>query len=642
MNVPVTINMPAVRRAAALRADSFNEEDNTIEIVWTTGARVRRNSWWDGPYDEELEVTPKAVRLDRLNLGAPFLDTHDSWDLSRVLGSVVPGSAKIEKGRGTARIVLSRAPGDADSVQKIRDGIVRNISVGYRIHKVIKTEGQEGDVPLHRVVDWEPLEISAVPIPADPGSQVRAGAETFPAIIETKGASPMPATAANPAPDQSILAAERQRAATITELATRANLPDMIAPAIGAGQSVDEFRAALLDRLHRDENRVHPGGPGMQTAPATVADVSFDQRRAHAMESAILHRSDPNRFKLEPGAEAFIAMPLLEIARAAVEGRGVRTAGMSKMQIAGEALGQRSGGMHSTSDFPNVLANVANKTLRAAYEAAPQTFRPLVRVTTVPDFKEVSRTKLSEAPQFEKVNEHGEFKSGAMSDAGEKYRVETFGRIVSITRQVLVNDDLGAFTRVPQAFGVQAAQLESDIVWASILSNPTMSDSASLFHASHKNLLTAGAIGETTVSEARLKMGLQTGLDGKTVLNLSPVYIIVPKALQTAAEKFLTTIYPTKEADATPAALKNLTIIAEPRLDAGIARYKLSGDPKAFYFAASPAQVDIVELAYLDGAQGVYTETRAGFEVDGVEVKVRMDVGAKAIDWRGLAKNAGI
>lgn len=638
MSAPV-LNLPVQHRSAAIRAASYRDTDNSIEVVFTTGATVRRVSWAEGTYDEVLEVTPAAVKLDRLNAGAPFLDTHDAYDLSRVLGSVVPGSARIEKGRGYARIQLSDAPDVASSVAKIREGTVKNISVGYRVIRVEKTEAAKGAVAIHRVTEWEPMEISAVPIPADPGAQVRADQQLYPAfIVSQEGAMP----AKNiPAADPAAVEADRARMATITELATRAGLPDMISPAIAAGTDVDRFRADLLDRLVQDENRMHPGGPGMQTAPpATVADHSFDQRRAAAMQSAILHRVDPQNFKLEHGGEVFMTMPLLEIARAAVEGRGVRTAGMSKLQIAGAALEQRSlGGLHGTSDFPTILAGVTNRTLRAAYEAVPQTFRPFTRIGFVPDFKEVSRVSIGEAPQFEKVNEHGEFKRGTIGEAGEKYRIETYGRVIGITRQALINDDLAAFDRIPRAFGVQAAQLESDLVWAQIIGNPTMGDGTTLFHANHKNLLTAGAIGEATVSEARLKMGLMTGLDGKTVLNLSPAYIIVPKSLQTAAEKFLTTIYPTKEADATPAALKNLTIIAEPRLDAGIARYKLAGSASNYYFAAQPAFIDLIELAYLEGAQGVYTETRMGFDVDGVEVKARLDVGAKVIDWRGFQKN---
>jgi HK97 family phage prohead protease len=640
MTAALTIALPVQHRGAAVRAASYREDDNSIEIVWTTGAAVRRVSWIDGPYDEILEVTPQAVKLDRLNLGAPFLDTHDSLDLSRVLGSVVPGSARIAGGKGYARIMLSDAPDVASSVAKIKEGTVKNISVGYRVIKVEKTEAAAGEIPIHRIVEWEPMEVSAVPIPADPGAQVRAeGQTTFPAIIISKEGKMPAKTTANPADDMAAVEAERKRAATITELATRAGVPDMIAPAITNETSVDEFSRALLDRLYQDENRAHPGGPGMQTA-TDYADRSLDQRRARAMESAILHRVDPMAFKLEPGAEAFMAMPLLEIARAAVEGRGTRTYGMSKMQIAAAALAQRSmGGMHTTSDFPAILANVANKTLRTAYEAAPQTFRPLVRVTTVADFKEVSRTQISEAPSLEKVNEHGEFKRGTMGETAEKFRLETFGKIIGVTRTAIVNDDMSAFDRIPRAFGAQAAQLESDLVWAQIMANAAMSDGVALFHNNHANLLTAGAIGEVTVGEARKKMGLQTGLDGKSVLNLTPQFIIVPKALEVAALKFVTSITPAKTEDAVPREIRNLTVIAEPRLDLGIARYGIAGSASNYYFATSPTFVDVIELAYLEGAQGIYTETRNGFDIDGIEIKARLDVAAKVIDHRGLSKN---
>ncbi len=636
--------MPVQHRSAAIRAASYREADNSIELIFTTGAAVRRVSWIDGAFDEVLEVTPAAVKLDRLNLGAPFLDTHDAFALASVLGSVIPGSARIEKGKGYARVQLSDAPDVASSVAKVKEGTVRNISVGYRVIRVEKTEAVKGAVPIHRVLEWEPMEISAVPIPADPGAQVRtADTQTYPAILELKEGTTMPKQNLNT--DPAAVEDERSRAGVISDLATRAGLPELIGPAISNATPVDEFRAALLERLVADERRAHPGGPGHQTAPATVADHSFDNRRAAAMASAILHRVDPANFKLESGAEAYVAMPLLEIARAAVEGRGVRTYGWSKMQIAGAALEQRSmGGLHSSSDFPSILAGVTNKTLRAAYEAVPQSFRPLVRVTTVPDFKEVTRVSIGEAPTFEKVNQHGEFKRGTMGEGAEKYSIATYGRVIGLTRQAIVNDDLSAFDRIPRSFGIQAAQLESDLVWGEILANPTMGDGTALFHASHGNLLTAGAIGETTVTEARLKMGLQRSLRPKpdeegAVLNLSPAFIVVPKALEVAALKFVTTIVPAKTSDAVPQELRNITVIAEPRLDVGIARLGIAGSASNYYFSAAPTYVDIVELAYLEGAQGVYTETRMGFDVDGLEIKARLDVGAKVIDHRGLSKN---
>lgn len=169
----VTIDLPLGLLGAELRAGSFNADDNTIECVFTAGATVRRMSWMDGAYDEELVVSPNAVRLGRLNAGAPLLDTHSDYSLASVLGSVVPGSARIENGRGIARVLLSTTADVADSVQKIRDGIVRNVSTGYVRHTIEKTE-RDGAAPLWRVTDWEPYELSAVPMPADPMAQFRA------------------------------------------------------------------------------------------------------------------------------------------------------------------------------------------------------------------------------------------------------------------------------------------------------------------------------------------------------------------------------------------------------------------------------------------------------------------------------------
>lgn len=168
-----TSRSPVLNRAASFRASSYNEADHTIEVVWTTGAAVRRRDWRnDEYYFEVLEVSERAIRLDRLNAGAPFLAAHDDTSLKSVIGSVVPGTARIEGGNGYARVALSRAPGDADVVSKIRDGVIRNISVGYLVHAV-RVERRDSADDIWHVIDWEPFEISAVPIPADTGAQIR-------------------------------------------------------------------------------------------------------------------------------------------------------------------------------------------------------------------------------------------------------------------------------------------------------------------------------------------------------------------------------------------------------------------------------------------------------------------------------------
>jgi prohead serine protease len=183
----LTAQLPLMYRASEFAPQSYSEQNNTVDVVWTTGATVRRvNYTFDGAqeFDEELVVGSNSVRLDRLNAGAPLLDTHGKWSLASVIGSVVPGSARLDRGKGLATVQLSRAAGDADTVQKIRDGVIRNISAGYRIHGVERIE-KDGNVPLVRVVDWEPWEISAVPVPADQGAQFRAATDQplFPCAI---------------------------------------------------------------------------------------------------------------------------------------------------------------------------------------------------------------------------------------------------------------------------------------------------------------------------------------------------------------------------------------------------------------------------------------------------------------------------
>lgn len=188
------IELPRRSLPVEVRSQSFDEKANTVDVIWTTGATVRRCSWMDGNYDEELVVGPDNVRLQRLNSGAPFLNSHNGYDLEGMLGSVVPGTARLQKGVGVATLQLTRRPDAAGIIQDIRDGVIRNISCAYRYHKVEKTEADDGSVPLWRVVDWEPFEISAVPIPADAGAQVRSEQRDrpsmYPCIVSRIGPAP--------------------------------------------------------------------------------------------------------------------------------------------------------------------------------------------------------------------------------------------------------------------------------------------------------------------------------------------------------------------------------------------------------------------------------------------------------------------
>lgn len=369
-----------------------------------------------------------------------------------------------------------------------------------------------------------------------------------------------------------------------------------------------------------------------------VTDEGDTLRRA--VESAILLRANPQALPANAPeremARNWRGMTLLETGRMFVEeSQNVRLRGLSRMELAGVCLGMdtRASGMHSTSDFANLLANVASKRLRAAYAAAPQTFKKFMRQSNSPDFKEKSVVQLSSAPAFKKVREGGEFTHGGLTDGVEKYALATYGRIISITRQTLINDDLGAFDRLPMMLGRAAADLESTTAWAVLLSNPDMSDGVDLFHADHGNLPDASAINEGGLKAAKLAMRKQRSLAAKSAdreyLNLEPKFLMVGPDKEVEAAKMLTAVMATATGDVNVFA-NSLELIVESRITGN-----------KWFLSADPAQIDTVEYAYLEGEEGIYTEQRIGFEVDGIEVKGRLDFAAKAIDWRGLVYNAG-
>lgn len=681
------INLPLQMRLASLEDAGLDNAERTFNVIFTTGATVRRyNFFADESYDEELVADPATVRMNRLNTGAPVLDTHEQQSLSNVIGVVVPGTARMEKGLGRAAIKLDGGDENSSVVRKIKDGIIRNVSIGYLVHR-FEVIQRDGEVPLYRAVDWEPYEISLVPVGADAGAGIRSAKNTYPCAIVQSRSNPLQpkenpmtntttkektssadavtnvaenSTATHSVNQQSVNAdtknpaesvgeaateaqerntetahadgvrAERTRMLEIQKIVKAAKLPEATAiRMINDGTPLKKARKDVLDELARENSE----GGEIRTQVSITRD-EMDSCRA-VVENALLNRFNPDKYKLESSSREFRGMSLMEIGRDMLERRGVKTRGLSRVQLAGEMLGlEQRGGMMGTTDFPYILANVANKTLRDAYDAAPQTFKPFTRQTIAPDFKMMARVQLGDAPSLDKINESGEFKRGSVSDAREQYALATYGKVVAISRQVIINDDLDAFTRLPSMFGRAAADLESDTVWGIITANAAMGDGTPLFHANHANLTGTGTvISVASLGVGRAALRQQKGLNGRFI-NVMPKFLIVPSAQETTAQQFVTVsnVVYTKNPDVNPFA-GTLQVIAEPRLDAASAQ--------SWYLAGDPGQIDTIEYAYLEGNEGVYLESRVGFDVDGLELKARLDFAAKAIDWRGMYKNAG-
>lgn len=632
---------------------TLDEEKRTIEVVFSKGARVKRFSWFEGAYEEELSLKRGQVRLDRLNAGAAVLNNHAAYSLRDVIGVVE--KASLRKGEdGEQEAVATLRFSTRDDVQPIYDdvkaGILRNISVGYRVHKYEERKEGEGENAKRvlRAVDWEPMEVSFVAIPADAGAQVRSEVKEYPCeVILNRGEDEMSdKNSKEVAPDtrQAELDAAKAEAAKAAVEAERARVGEITA-AVRAAKLGDDFKDKLVaSGVSADAARkeiIAELGRAEKAAPTTAANVEVvSEARDHfkgGAVNALLHRYDPSKYKLDDNGKRFRGLSMADMAREALTTAGVSTRGMDANTLWEGAMNlKRGGAFHTSSDFPEILANTANKTLRDAYQEAPQTFMPFTREVEVADFKQISRAQLGDAPNLLKVPEHGEVTRGTIGEGAEKYNVETYERIVAVTRKVIINDDLAAFTRVPALMGRAARDLESDLVWGQITTNPTMGDGVALFHtASHGNLAgSGGAIAVATISAGRTAMRKQTGLNGR-LLNLMPMWLIVPADLETAAEQFTGPINPETAANANPFSGK-LKVVAEPRL-ASLS----GGSATAWFLASGVQQIDIIEMAKLNGLREPSISTREGWDVEGMEIKVLLDIGVKVIDYRGLYKNAG-
>lgn len=657
---------PMMARAADVRPSSYREEDHSIEVCWSVGAAGLRFDWYDGGYYiEELSMEAGAVRLDRLNAGACVLDSHSSYQLASVIGSIVPGSVRIENGQGLARVRLAQTPDVADTVAKIVAGHIRSLSVSYNVYEFVRTE-RDGEYPHMLATDWEPVEVSFVAVPFDAGAQVRArsaqqgghpctvrGATAIqkersmteptptpaPAPAPTPTPAPQPEPTPAPAPvetptppAQPEQRSQQQRitAAVIRERCSRAaELGSDFALELIEANEVTPFTEAEFERKISDRLITTRAKPTPDTRAGPTGTESDAYQRA--IGTAVMLRADPTvRVDKADAAAAreFRGMTLMELGRDYLQRTGISTVGMGRLEIAGAALGMRYGSM-TTSDFANALSNAAAKRVRDAYDAAPQTFDEIVSRGTLPDFKPSNIIGLGDAPQLLLVQENAEFTYGAITDTGMTYALNTYGRIVAITRQAIVNDDKQLFGRLPAMFGRRGKDLESDLVWGIFISNPNMGDGVPLFHASHGNLAASGSgITVASVGAGRQAMRGQKSADG-VLSPTRPAFLIVGPEKETEAEQFLTAVTANQNSSVNPFPGK-LKLKVEDRILG-----------PQWFLAADPASFDTIELSHLDGQEGLYTETQAGFDVDGVKTKARLDVGAAPIDFRGLYKNPG-
>ena len=645
------IDLPLQLRAASVVPSSFDESARTVDVVWTTGAAVRRFVRGE-IVDESLDLSGAA--LSRLNTGAPVLNAHRSYSVRDIVGVVVEGSARIAGDTGVATVRFSEREDVQALVGDVRGGIVRNVSVGYSVERYERIAPvNDGDRAELVARQWTPLEISFVPVGADPDAGTRADGDVYqceltgePAEMDKQETPKAEVRAVEtPAIDVEKLktesavdavAKERARVRAIETCGRATGLADIARGHIDDGTGKDTAIEAMIARAADAQKTLTPSfaaGDGMDGG----------ERFGRDAVAMITHRARPDAFEFPEAAQSLRHATFADIARTCLRHAGKASAGMSNEQVVEAALdiGRRNfklrGGVgyQITGDFSNILANSGFKMLRRAYDESPSSHPLWTQRMDRPNFQIGSAVALSSAPDLALVPEHGEIPIAPMLDSGEPVQVATYANRVAVTRQVLVNDDLGAFNRLFALQGRAANRKECDLNYNVLLDNANLSDGIPLFDALHNNIAAVtGGPSLTTFAEATRMLGLQTGLQGEK-LNLMATVVVVPVEHRFVAEQlFMGPLFPDAVANArAPQFMSGVMVVSDARLDVGPSN-------NAWYVMAAN-QIDTVWTGGLNGQSGPGLESRDGFEILGREYRVVLDSYAKAIDFRGMIKING-
>jgi len=659
---------------------TLDEATRSVEVIAFTEnmCRVYDAQRWEF-IDEILLMT--GCRLPK-SRQVPLMDSHPwrsgNYDTLSVIGSY--RDMKIDGDKCIGRAFYSNTPEAESPYIKTKEGHITDFSGGYRVNDSVwipenesaTVQGRSFAGPVRVVTDWTPKELSACPFGADEDAKARseynannykeeqkmdeklrsfligrglaasatdAEAWAYLEKLDIKREEPAQSpqsgrAAADTAADEARMQGAREEQGRIVEIRAmcgRFECDDIADALITGNKNIDEARKSVLDHISaRSKQTPSPNVRGT----VMFGEDERDKFRAAAEDSLML-RSGLRIEKPRAGADELRGYSLVELARMALRQANKNPDGRP-LEMIGRAL--------TSSDFPYLLANVANKALFEGWATQEETWQEWCGTGQVPDFKTNYSPRISEASDLDEIPEDTEYKYGKRTEAQETYQIATYGKIFAISRQTIINDDLNALTGIPQSHGEASARKVGDVAYAVLTANSAMGDAVALFdNSTHGNIATGGNIappGVATLAAAILAMGTQKDLQGLRRLNIRPEFFLAPKALEGTSEVFFKSEKfadsDTVATDSSLAATRTnpysgpyFKRIYEPRLDDNSSKY--------WYLAARKGKTVIV--FFLNGVQAPYMETKQGWTVDGVEYKVRIDVGAKAMDWRGLYLN---
>ena len=441
---------------------------------------------------------------------------------------------------------------------------------------------------------------------------------------------------------QSAIKAERDRVSRIQEICN-GEFPEIEREAIKAGWTPEIVTKKVLETLRAER-------PAAGVNISVSAEAEGPELRKN-IEAALCLRCgiSPDDLEKSYGPKAVEAgmrdmeMPLKQLVLECMRLDGIPVSGRT---FDNETI--RAG--FSSVSLPGVLSNVANKKLLQSYHAQPIIATKLCSTGDLNDFKESERFRLTDVGDLQPVGADGEIKDGGIMEESAKNQIETYGKKFVLTRKMIINDDLGAFMKVPVAMGNRAARLIDQLFFSRLLKNPVQLDGKPLFSAAHKNLLTGAT---SALSADSLKKAIQIFLDqvdaDNQPINVEPRFLLVPTALKHAAIELTrgaTLIMGgggTGEQVVRPAlnvlADENLQVVSSPYL--ANSGYE-GASATAWYLFGSPGQVDTFEIGFLNGKHSPTVERgETDYNTLGLWFRVYFDLGVREQDHRGMVKSAG-
>jgi hypothetical protein len=642
---------------------------------------------------------PVVVDLEGLSVPSqnrPILSRHDA---ERIIGH----TDRIEVSPQRVKVggVISGVGAHVEEVIALADnGFAWQASLAASVERMesvergetVKVNGRTFNGPLYVARASTLQEVSFVPNGADPATSTSIAAQQEakpmnfeqwlaaqgfdPAVLQDNQRSalqaayrasqpgdPRPAAdaggngAADPVAEyRGRIAAEARRVADIRRVCAAAGHPDMEVGEAGRRQRVPIEAHAVAEGWDITRTELEVLRATRPKAPATSTGDGDPVDRAVIEAAFCLRAKIPEdrvaKWYGEKAVDAATTEPMRKLGLVGLFQTAIRAAGKhvapgglcnADIRAAFEAdrALRASGAGYSTISLSGILSNVANKALLDAYNAVATVGPRNCAQSDVSDFKQVTRYRLTGQGTFEKVGPDGELKHAQLTEEAYTNQLETYGKMITLTRTMIINDELEAFLEIPRILGRQSALAVESAVFTLLLSNP-----GGFFSAGNKNLSTGAgsALQISALTTVEQMFADQTDKDGKPIL-LTPAILLVPTSLKVTAQQLMTETRVNETTTAgNPKPANNPHAgkwqpLASPYLNSqGIA----GGSPTAWYLLSNPADVAAMEIVYLRGQRTPTVESgETDFDTLGMKWRGYFDFGVGMQDFRAAVKAAG-